>query len=49
LPKRYGDIEIEYFERAINLVCQKYKKHIDTDNIGVMGVSKGKLLPQSLK
>lgn len=41
LPKRYGDIEIEYFEKAINLVCQKYPKEIDEKNIGIVGISKG--------
>jgi len=41
LPKRYGDLDIEYFEDAINLICSKFSENIDKDKVGIMGFSKG--------
>jgi hypothetical protein len=41
LPKRYSTIDIEYFEKAINVVCNKFPDEIDASAIGMMGISKG--------
>jgi hypothetical protein len=41
LPKRYSTIDIEYFEKAIETVCQKFPEEIDPSAIGMLGISKG--------
>ena len=42
LPRRYETIDIEYFEKAIKLVCQKFPEQIDPDAIALLGISKGR-------
>jgi hypothetical protein len=45
LPRRYETIDIEYFEKAIKLVCHKFKDEVDSEAVALMGISKGKTKP----